>query len=118
MAESLGLAPKTSDSVARSGSIPDVGSGKEISAAFDMKVGQVSAATQSGTNWFVYRLVSHDAPNPADLAAQSKDIEQQLLQTKESAAFEAFHNALVDRLKKEGKLTVNSEVLNRIASSS
>jgi peptidyl-prolyl cis-trans isomerase D len=117
-AKSLGLTPKTSDSVARAGSIPDIGSVRELSQAFDMKVGQTSAAAESGTNWFVYRLVSHEAPNPADLATQSKDIEQQLLQTKQSAAFETFRTALIDRLKKEGKLTINSEAVSRIASSS
>ena len=117
-AMSLGLTAKTSDPVARADSIPDVGSAKNISAAFGMKIGQVSAPAQSGTNWFVYRLVSHNAPNPADLATQSKDIERQLLQAKESAAFEAFRTALMDRLKKEGKLTINSEAVNRIASSS
>jgi peptidyl-prolyl cis-trans isomerase D len=118
VAKSLDLSPKTSDSVARSGSIPDIGSAKEVLAAFEMKIGQVSAPTQSGTNWFVYRLVSHDVPNPADLAAQSKDIEQQLLQSKESEAFEAFHTALIDRLKREGKLTINSEAVSRITTSS
>jgi peptidyl-prolyl cis-trans isomerase D len=117
-AKTLGLTAKTSDSVARADSIPDLGSAKNISAAFGMKVGQVSVPVQSGANWFVYRLVSHNAPNPADLTAQSKDIERQLLQGKESAAFEAFRTALIDRLKKEGKLTVNSDALNRIASSS
>lgn len=114
VAKSLGLTPKASDSVARAGSIPDIGSAKELFAAFDLKPNQVSAPAESGTSWFVYRLVSRDEANPADLAAQSKDIEQQLLQSKESAAFEAFHNALIDRLEKEGKLTINSEAVNRI----
>jgi hypothetical protein len=41
-----------------------------------------------------------------------------LLQTKQSAAFEAFHKALEDRLKSEGKLTINNEVLDRISRSS
>ena len=118
LAKSLGLAPKTSDSVARAGSIPDIGSAKEISAAFAMRVGQVSSPEQSGGDWFVYRLVSHDEPNPADLPTQSKDIEQQLLQSKQSAAFEAFRNALIERLKKEGKLTINAEAANRITTSS
>jgi peptidyl-prolyl cis-trans isomerase D len=118
VAKSLDLMVKTSDDVARSGSIPDIGSARQISSAFDMQVGQVSAPAQTGPNWFVYRLASHVPPNPADLATQRKDIEQQLLQTKANASFEAFHNALIERLKKEGKLTINSEVMKRITSSS
>jgi peptidyl-prolyl cis-trans isomerase D len=118
VAKSLDLTVKMSDPVARAGSFPDIGSARQISAAFDMQVGQVSAPAETGSNWFVYRVVSHDAPDPADLAAQKKDIEQQLLQTKAAAAFEAFHTALIERLKKEGKLKINSDVMNRITSSS
>jgi peptidyl-prolyl cis-trans isomerase D len=118
VAKSLDLTVKTSDPVARAGSVPDIGSARQISQAFDMSAGQVSAPAETGPNWFVYRVQSHDAPNPADLPAQKKDIEQQLLQTKASAAFEAFHTALIDRLKKEAKLTINPEVMNRITSPS
>lgn len=117
-AKSLGLTVKSSDSVARSGSIPDIGSGKQFAAAFNMSVGQVSAPTQSGTNWFVYRVVAHEPPNLADLATQQSDLQQQLLQTKQSAAFEAFRTALLDRLTKEGKLTYNKDVVDRIMKSS
>jgi len=118
VAKSLDLAVKTSDSVARAGSVPDIGSARQISGAFNMQVGELSAPAQTGSNWFVYRLVSKEAPNPADLATQKNDIEQQLLQTKQSAAFEAFHTALIDRLKKEGRLTIHADVVNRITSSS
>jgi len=117
VANSLGLAVKTSDSVARSGSIPDIGAGRQIAAAFNMTIGQVSAPAQSGANWLVYKTVSHDAPNPADLATQQTDIQQQLLQTKQNAAFEAFHKDLIDRLTKEGKLTRNNDVADRITKS-
>jgi len=118
VAKSLGLAVKTSDSVARAGSIPDIGSGKQIAAAFSMSVGQISAATQSGANWFVYRTVAHEPPNLADLVTQQNDLKQQILQTKQSAAFEAFRTSLLDRLKKEGKLTYNNEAVDRITKSS
>lgn len=117
-AKSLGLTVKTSDSFARNGSIPDVGTGSQVGAAFNMMVGQVGAPIQIDSNWLVYRVVSHDAANPADLAQQKTAIEQQLLQTKQSAAFEAFHNALVDQLKSEGKLTINTDLMKRFTSPS
>ena len=109
---------KTSDPFARNGSIPDVGSGKQLQDAFGMTVGQVGKPQQLGDNWIVYRVDSHDAPNPADIAQQGNDIQQQLLQTKQNAAYEAFRAALIDRLKKEGKLTVNAEAVSRITKSS
>jgi len=118
VAKSLGLDPKTSDSVTRSGSIPDIGSVKQIAAAFGASIGQVTAAAQSGANWFVYRTVAHESPHIADLLTQQNDLKQQLLQTKQSAAFEAFRTTLLDRLKKEGKLTINNEAVDRITKSS
>lgn len=117
-AKALDLAMKTSDSFSRTGSVPDVGTGRQIDAAFNMAVGQVSKPTAIGGNWLVFRVVSHDTPNPDDLAKQKDAIQQQTLQTKQNAAFEAFHTALVDRLKKQGKLTINSEVMNRLSRSS
>jgi peptidyl-prolyl cis-trans isomerase D len=117
-AKSLDLAVKTSDTFSRTGSIPDVGTGRQVDAAFHMAIGQVSKPTQVGENWLVYRVVSRDSPNPDELAKQKDAIEQRLLQTKQNAAFEAFHTALVDRLKKEGKLTINSDAMNRVTRSS
>jgi len=117
-AKALGLTVKTSDPFARSGSIPDVGTGKQLEAAFAMSVGQVSPASKIEDNWVVYRVASHDAPDPAELAKQEATIEQQLLQTKQNAAFEAFHTALVNRLQKEGKLIINTDAMNRIVHAS
>ena len=114
-ARSLDLTVKTSDSFARAGSIPDVGTAKQLSAGFKMANGQVSAPTQSGENWVVFRTVAHELPNPDDLAKQHDDIQQQLLQTMQNAAFDAFRTQLIDRLKKEGKLTINNDAVSRAA---
>jgi peptidyl-prolyl cis-trans isomerase D len=113
-AKALGLTVKTSDPFARSGSIPDLGTGKQLEAAFDLSVGQVSPATKVEDNWVVYRVTAHNLPDPAELAKQQDTIEQQLLETKQNAAFEAFHTSLVNRLEKEGKLTINSDAMNRL----
>ena len=76
---------------------------------------KVSAPTQAGENWVVFRVAAHELPNPDDLAKQRDDIQQQLLQTKQNAAFDAFHTQLIDRLKKEGKLTINTDAVKRAA---
>ena len=116
-AKSLNLDVKTSDAFARNGSVPDVGTGQQLDAAFKMPVGQTSKATQLGSNWLVYKIAEHDAPVPEDFAKQSKDIQHQLVQSKQEAAFAAFHTALVDRLKAEGKLSINDEAVKRLTSS-
>ena len=112
--KSLGLAAKTSDPFARNGSIPDVGTSRQLASAFTLGVGQAGSPIQSGENWVVFRTLSHQVPDPADLAKQADDIRQQLLQTKQNAAFEAFHTSLVTQLTHEGKLSINSEAVDRL----
>jgi hypothetical protein len=66
----------------------------------------------------VYQVQSHEAANPADFAAQQAGIQQQLLQTRQNAAFEAFRSSLLDQLRKQGKLTINNDQMNRFTQSS
>ena len=117
-AKVLGLTAVTPEAFARNGSVPDVGSAKLLQASFGMPVGQVSPPTQVAGNWLVYRVVGHQPATPADLATQSDQIKQQLLQAKQTAAFEAFRTALEDRLKTEGKLTINADAMKRLSRTS
>jgi peptidyl-prolyl cis-trans isomerase D len=118
-AKALGLDTKTSDAIARNGSIPDVGTGEQLgAAAFTMKVGETSKPVLIGTNWVVYRVAEHNEPNPDDFAKQAKDIQQQLLNQKQEAAFAAFRTALEDQLRKEGKLTINDAAMKQLSSAS
>jgi peptidyl-prolyl cis-trans isomerase D len=110
-ARALGLDPKTSDEFARAGSIAGVGSGKQLSAAFNMRPGDVSAPQNIGLNWLVYRVESKTGPNPADFEKQKKDLADQVLNDKRSLAYEAFRTALEQRLKQEGKLKLMPEKL-------
>jgi peptidyl-prolyl cis-trans isomerase D len=110
-AKALGLEPKTSDDFSRAGSITGVGSGKQLSAAFNMKAGDVSAPQNIGSNWLVYRVESKTEPNPADFEKQKKDLADQVLNDKRGLAYEAFRTALEQRLKQEGKLKLMPEKL-------
>jgi peptidyl-prolyl cis-trans isomerase D len=115
-AKSLGIEAKTSDAFARNGSVAGVGSGSQLGAAFNMPVGQTSDPTLLDGNWLVYSVVSKDQPNPQDLAQQLAGIEQQLLETKRSTAFQAFREALEDRMKADGKVVINNDLLKRLTS--
>jgi peptidyl-prolyl cis-trans isomerase D len=109
VAKALGLEAKTSDSFARSGNVPGVGSGKQFAAAFSMSPGQVALPISMGPNWVVYQVVEKTEPNPADLDKQKKTITDTLLQTKRSVAFDAFRTALEARMKKSGELKMYPE---------
>ncbi|MGB7471260.1 MAG: peptidylprolyl isomerase, partial [Candidatus Acidiferrum sp.] len=113
-AKALGLEAKTSDDLSRAGSITDVASGKQLAAAFQLKTGDVGTPLELGSNWLVYEVVDKQEPNPADFEKQKKDIAQSLLEAKRSLAFEAFQNALEDRLKKEGKLQLMPDKLRSL----
>jgi peptidyl-prolyl cis-trans isomerase D len=108
-AKSLGLEPKTSDLLARNGSISGAVSGKQVASAFQLKAGDVGAPLSVGTNWFVYRVAEKQEPNPADFEKQKKELTDQVLQSKRNMAFEAFRTALEARLKQEGKLQIMSD---------
>ena len=110
-AKALGLDPKTSDEFSRAGSISGVGSGKQLGAAFNMKVGEVSAPVNLGSNWLVYRVESKTSANPADFEKQKKDLAEQVLNDKRGLAYEAFRTSLEQRLKQEGKLKLMPEKL-------
>ena len=115
-ANALGLDPKTSDLFARSGSVPGVGSGKLLAPSFSLKQGEVGAPLQIGTSWLAYEVAEKVEPNPVDFDQQKKTITDNLLQTKRNHAFEAFHSALDERLKQEGKLKLMPEKMRGFGS--
>jgi len=111
VAKALGLEAKTSDDLARSGSISNVASGKQLAPAFQLKPGDVGSPLNLGANWLVYKVVDKQEPKPEDFDKQKKEITEAVLQNKRSLAFEAFRTALEDRLKKEGKLQLMPDKL-------
>jgi peptidyl-prolyl cis-trans isomerase D len=117
-AKALGLDPKTSDELARTGSISGVASGKQLATAFKAKVGDVGAPMTLGTNYLVYKVVEKQEANQADFDKQKKEITDQVLESKRSMAFQAFQTALEDRLKREGKLTLMPDKLRTAGNAS
>ena len=115
-AKALGLEAKTSDSISRDGTIPGVGSGKLLGAAFNLKQAELGSPLSLGQNWLVYRLAEKVEADPANFEAQKKQLTDELLQSKRDVAFEAFRSALSDRLLKEGKLKMMPEKLKSFGS--
>jgi peptidyl-prolyl cis-trans isomerase D len=114
VAKALGLTVKTSEPIARTGSIPDVGSAKQFAAAFILPVGQTGDALALGSNWAVYRVAQHDPVNQDDFAKQKTKIEEQVLQQKRQTAYNLFRTALKTRLIQQGQLRLNAENLKRL----
>jgi len=110
-ARALGLEAKTSDLIARDGSIPGAASGKQVSAAFNLKAGDTASPLSLGQNWLVYHVAEKTEANPADFDKQKKQLTDELLQSKRNLAFEAFQKSLDDRMKQEGKLKLMPDKL-------
>ena len=92
-AKALGLDVKTSEPIARTGSIPDAGSAKQLAAAFTLSVGQAGDPIPVGQNWTVYRVAQHDPVNQDDFGKQKTKIQEQVLQRKRQSAYELFRTA-------------------------
>jgi peptidyl-prolyl cis-trans isomerase D len=110
-AKALGLDPKISDLLARSGSITGLGNIKPLLSAFSLKQGDVGGPLHMGASWVAYQVVEKVEPNPADFDNQKQKITDTLLQSKRTMAFESFRIALEDHLKQEGKLKLMPEKL-------
>src|SRR5262249_8201634 len=112
-AAALGLEVKTSEALTRTGSVPDVGSARQLPGAFSLEVGQTGPPTLLRANWIVYRVVAHDAAKPEEFEKQRVEIERQVLEYKRQLAFDSFHVALEERMEREGKLKIMPEYLRR-----
>jgi peptidyl-prolyl cis-trans isomerase D len=117
-AKALGAEAKTSAPFARNGQVSDLGSATQFNAAFGMNVDQVSDALPVAANWVVYRILTHDNPKMEELILQKPQLEQQLLQTKQQASYDAFKTALQNRLKSEGKIVIDANNLKAITGNS
>lgn len=114
VAKALGLEVKSAD-FSRTGNVPGVGTAAQLEAAFSSPVGQVNGPLQLGTNWVVYSVTAHELPAESDFASQRQSIQQELLTTRQDAAFEAFRHSLEDEMKREGKLQISPQNLKRLA---
>ncbi|MCL4524003.1 MAG: peptidyl-prolyl cis-trans isomerase [Acidobacteria bacterium] len=113
-AKSLGLEAKTSEAFSRIGSVSGVGNARLIADAFNMTVGQTSPATAVTGNWLVYRVAEREEAKPGDFDKQKKEMEQAVLQSKRSLAYEGFRNALEKEMRSKGKLELNEQNIRRL----
>lgn len=106
-AKSLGLDAKTTDPISRTSQVADIGPATEFSAAFNMNQGQSGGPVLLNGDWIVYQVKSKQGANPEDFAKAKDGLQKQILEQKQSTAFEAFHDALQKRYEQEGKLGFN-----------
>ncbi|HLJ25631.1 MAG TPA: peptidyl-prolyl cis-trans isomerase [Candidatus Angelobacter sp.] len=116
-AKELGATVKSSDLVARSAQVPDVGpmSGS-ASVAFTLKPGEISGPLHTGRNGLVLEVTDRQEPSlTADEFAKAKDnLREQLAGQKRQEVMQLFMSSLNDRMEKEGKLKINKNELGNL----
>jgi peptidyl-prolyl cis-trans isomerase D len=113
-AKALGFEIKTSEPFARTGTVPEVGSARQLSAVFATPAGQTGSPALLGANWVVYHVVERQEIKEEDFLKQRKEFERQVLQSKRELAYESFRSALEERLKREGKLQLMPDNIKRL----
>jgi peptidyl-prolyl cis-trans isomerase D len=116
-AKSMGLEAKTQDNVTRTGAIEGLGSASYIADAFTKPAGTLLAPVTFPDTKAIVKIVSHDAPDMAGLAAQKDVLREQLKNQKAREREKLFEAGLVEALTKDGKIKVHKDVVNRLTAS-
>jgi peptidyl-prolyl cis-trans isomerase D len=107
-AKELGATIKTSDLVARTAQVPDIG---ELATAapdlFDLNVGQFSKAINTGHSGIVAKIDDKQEPSAEEIAKNVDATREQLLSEKREQMFSVFVTSLTDRYEKQGDIRMN-----------
>ncbi len=117
IAKSYGLQVKNAAPFTIDGAAEGIGSASLLEAAFKDKVGDVVGPVAAQNNQFVCRVKEEI---PADMAqfAKNKDaIVQSLRSEREGVQGQLFRDSIVSELKRQGKIKLNQDTLNRMAAS-
>jgi peptidyl-prolyl cis-trans isomerase D len=119
-AKEAGATVKTSDLVARTAQVPDIGSmSGPAAAAFTMKQGEISGPLNLGASQAVLQIVEKQEPSASDpeFAKQRDQLRERLASQKRQEVLGVFVNDLNTRLEKEGKVKINKTEMDNLAKS-
>jgi peptidyl-prolyl cis-trans isomerase D len=107
-AKELGATVKTSELVAHTGQVPDVGAlATAAPDLFDLNVGQISKPINTGHTGIVAKIVDKQQPSADEIAKNLDATREQLLSERREQMFAVFVGALTDRYEKQGGIRMN-----------
>ena len=110
-AKAQGLAPKSTELIARESAIPDVGVSAEIDkVAFSLPVGGVSEPIAAGTGTVILRVADRDDVTPEEFRQGRDAFREQLLSERRGQFFAAYMN----KVKQKMSIKVNNDVLRQV----
>jgi peptidyl-prolyl cis-trans isomerase D len=115
-AKEIGATVKTSDLVAPSAQVPDLGSLSDGpgQVAFNLQKGQISGPLSTGQNGVVIKLLERQEPPAADFDKQKDQIRAQLLDAKRNEVIQLYAEQLRDRMVKQGRIQINEREQERL----
>jgi hypothetical protein len=117
LAQSVGGEIKTSEKIARGGSIPEFGSVAERDAEmFSLPLGKVAPPTTLSGKTLVFAVKSRDEIKSDDMAKALPDLRQEMLPTKRQRYFDAYIQEQEKKMKASGAISINERMLAQISS--
>lgn len=117
VAKAMKLTVKESKDFSQQDYVEGLGSGSSLPEAFTLAPGQVSDVVNVGAISAVFQVVSHTPADEADFAAQKDQIEEQLREQKQSAAFEIYREELKQQMLRSGELKLNVAAMKQFVAS-
>lgn len=109
-AKEMGATLETSDLVGQDGQVPDIGQlASQAPAVFDLKVGQISNAINTGRSGIVAKLLDKQEPTPEEIAKNLDQTREQVLDQRREEAFAVFVTTLQNKYQKEGLIRINKK---------
>ncbi len=88
------------------------------SAVYALKNGEATRTPlKVGDNWVIVGMTARHDADLAAYASQRDQLTQTMLSTKQSQVFEDYISAVQQRMKQEGKITVNKDVIAELEAS-
>ena len=107
-AKEVGAALKTSDLVDRTAQVPDIGQLASVAPdLFNLNVGQISKAINTGRTGFVAKIDDKQEPSAADIAKNLDATRDKLLGDRREQIFAVFVTDLTDSYQKHGLIRIN-----------
>ncbi len=115
-AKAMGATVETSDLVGQDGQVPDIGQlATQAPALFDLKVGQMSNAINTGRSGVVAKVIDKQEPTPEEIAKNLDQTREQVLDQRREEAFAVYVTTLQDKYQKAGRIRMNKKAQSALA---
>ncbi|HEU5457011.1 MAG TPA: peptidylprolyl isomerase [Terracidiphilus sp.] len=111
-AQAVGAKVETSDAVTETGQVPDLGQvGQVAPALFNLPVGGISGAINTGRTGAVAKIVDKQVPTPDEIQKNLEATKEELLQQRQGQAFDVFAGNIINEYKKHKQVQMNPKAL-------